>query len=103
MITLCDGESIDVFGTTVNVSGCNTLISVSGCDSVVQNQEVVVTAPLTLTLPADEAVNVGDSVTVTPNVSATGGTYAWLLDGTEVGTDAPVDTLFYRRELLTLS
>ena len=96
VITLCDGESIDVFGTTVNVSGIfsDTLISVSGCDSVIQNQEVVVTAPLTLTLPADEAVNVGDSVTVTPNVSATGGTYAWLLDGTEVGTDATLNYTF---------
>ena len=80
----------------MNVSGIfsDTLISVSGCDSVIQNQEVVV-APLTLTLPADEAVNVGDSVTVTP-CSSTGGT-SWLLDGTEVGTDATLNYTFYRR------
>ena len=30
---------------------------------------------------------------MTPNVSTTGGTYSWLLDGTEVGTDATLDYL----------
>ena len=96
LITLCDGESIDVFGTSVNASGVlsDTLTSVSGCDSVIQNQEVVVNAPFTLTLPEDDAVNVGDSVTVNPNVSATGGTYAWLLDGTEVGTGTTLEYTF---------
>ena len=81
---------------TIEVSSTDEYTIVVSFDGITSTftDSVTIGAPLSVTLPADITSNAGESVNVTPNVSTTGGTYSWLLDGTEVGTDATLDYTF---------
>lgn len=81
---------------TIEVSSTDEYTMVVSFDGITSTftDSVVIGAPVSVTLPADITSNAGESVNVTPNVSTTGGTYSWLLDGTEVGTDATLNYTF---------
>ncbi|HCE85762.1 MAG TPA: hypothetical protein DEO99_06365 [Bacteroidetes bacterium] len=81
---------------TIEVSSTDEYTIVVSFDGITSTftDSVTIGAPVSVTLPADITSNAGESVNVTPNVSTTGGTYSWLLDGTEVGTDATLDYTF---------
>ena len=80
---------------TIEVSETDEYTMVVSFDGVTSTftDSVIIGAPVTLALPADETINAGESVMVSPTVSTTG-TYSWVLDGTEIGTDATLDYTF---------
>lgn len=80
---------------TIVVSETDEYTMVVSFDGITSTftDSVIIGAPVTVTLPADETINAGESVMVSPTVSTTG-TYSWMLDGNEVGTDATLDYTF---------
>lgn len=81
---------------TIEVSASDEYTMVVTFDGMTSTftDSVVIGAPVSVTLPVDITSNAGETVNVTPNVSTSGGTYSWLLDGSEVGTDATLDYTF---------
>lgn len=80
---------------TIEVSETDEYTMVVSFDGITSTftDSVIIGAPVTITLPADETINAGESVMVSPTASTTG-TYSWMLDGNEVGTDATLDYTF---------
>lgn len=81
---------------TIEVSSTDEYTMVVSFDGITSTftDSVTIGAPVSVSLPVDITSNAGESVAVMPNVSSTGGTYSWLLDGTEVGTDPTLDYTF---------
>ena len=77
VISICDGQSVDVFGTSVNFSGLftDTILSSTGCDSVVQFQEVIANSSSALTDLGSISICQGESTTIFGNSENTAGIY----------------------------
>jgi uncharacterized metal-binding protein len=77
VINICDGQSVDVFGTSVNFSGLftDTILSSTGCDSVIQYQEVIANSSSALTDLGSISICQGESTSIFGNSENTAGIY----------------------------
>jgi len=77
VINICDGQSVNVFGTSVNFSGlfADTILSSIGCDSVIQFQEVIANSLSALTDLGSIAICQGESTTIFGNSENAAGIY----------------------------
>lgn len=77
VINICDGQSVDVFGTSVNFSGLftDTILSSTGCDSVIQFQEVIANASSAVTDLGSISICQGESTSIFGNSENTAGIY----------------------------
>ncbi|MEC8032568.1 MAG: T9SS type A sorting domain-containing protein [Bacteroidota bacterium] len=77
VINICDGQSADVFGTSVNFSGlfADTILSSTGCDSIIQYQEVIANSSSALTDLGSISICQGESTTIFGNSENTAGIY----------------------------
>ena len=77
VINICDGQSVDVFGTSVNFSGLftDTILSSTGCDSIIQYQEVIANSSSALTDLGSISICQGESTTIFGNSENTAGIY----------------------------
>ena len=77
VISICDGQSVDVFGTSVNFSGLfsDTILSSTGCDSLIQYQEVIANSSSALTDLGSISICQGESTTIFGNSENTAGIY----------------------------
>ncbi|HAB90485.1 MAG TPA: hypothetical protein DCF84_08100 [Bacteroidetes bacterium] len=77
VISICDGQAVDVFGTSVNFSGLftDTILSTTGCDSVIQYQEVIASSSSAITDLGTIAICQGESTTIFGNSENTTGIY----------------------------
>ncbi len=77
VISICDGQSVDVFGTSVNFSGLftDTILSSTGCDSIIQYQEVIANSSSALTDLGSISICQGESTTIFGNSENTAGIY----------------------------
>ena len=77
VINICDGQSVDVFGTSVNFSGLftDTILSSTGCDSVIQFQEVIANSSSALTDLGSISICQGESTTIFGNSENAAGIY----------------------------
>ena len=77
VINICDGQSVDVFGTSVNFSGLftDTILSSNGCDSVIQFQEVIANSSSALTDLGSISICQGESTTIFGNSENAAGIY----------------------------
>ena len=77
VISICDGQSVDVFGTSVNSSGlfADTILSSTGCDSIIQFQEVIANSSSALTDLGSISICQGESTTIFGNSENAAGIY----------------------------
>ena len=77
VISICDGQSVDVFGTSVNFSGLfsDTILSATGCDSLIQYQEVIANSSSALTDLGSISICQGESTIIFGNSENTAGIY----------------------------
>lgn len=77
VISICDGQSVDVFGTSVNFSGlfADTILSSTGCDSIIQFQEVIANSSSALTDLGSISICQGESTTIFGNSENAAGIY----------------------------
>ncbi|MEC8626981.1 MAG: hypothetical protein VXY37_01120 [Bacteroidota bacterium] len=77
VISICDSQSVDVFGTSVNSSGlfADTILSSTGCDSIIQYQEVIANSSSALTDLGSISICQGESTTIFGNSENAAGIY----------------------------
>ncbi len=77
VISICDGQSVDVFGISVNFSGLftDTILSSIGCDSVIQYQEVIANSSSAITDLGSISICQGESTSIFGNSENTAGIY----------------------------
>ena len=89
IVSLCEGESIDVDGNTYNTTGFydHPYITAAGCDSVFYLDLTII--PIRYTT-IDSTICDGESVTVGSNVYTTTGNYEDIMPSIETGCDSIV-------------